>query len=125
MCCGEIHILMIFSGVVNPDVSLNQLSITPESYGTLQVASIVQCSVPKFAFDSDSGSLSINWYREGNLISDQSSQSIYQNKLNETTQELVVRGVQVSDNGLYLCRAENQLGISNHSLSIIGTLQAI
>lgn len=39
---------------------------------------------------------------------------------NKTTQLLVIQSVEVADNGLYLCEAENQLGDRSQYLRIIG-----
>ena len=55
----------------------------------------------------------ITWFRNGNLLSGDGNRIIQLPNGN-----LVVRGVQVSDQGRYTCKAENEFGVAQSSASL-------
>ena len=112
------------SGVEEPIVTLSNAVFAPRSYGEQLEVSII-CSVPKNAFDADEGGLTLQWRHQPSMeaVAISSTENIYQTELTKTTVSLNIQSISESDNGLYLCFAQNNHDTnpqSNSSLAIRG-----
>ncbi len=114
-------LLLLFStGVLDPDITLSETQFTPQSYG--QQSATVTCTVPTNAFDTDSGDLTLTWRHssDNSDVAYTNTLNVYQTKLNDTSMALNIQRVEETDNGQYLCYAENSKATDTESFSIKG-----
>ena len=117
--CASHYVYLI--GVVKPTVTLTNSELTPMTYGDQENKNVI-CSVPREAYDTDSGVLTIEWLRKPGLtkVAKAETGNVYQTIINNTTVTLTLRHLAQADNGEYLCWANNSRGMSNESIIIAG-----